>query len=236
MHMVHLQNGRENFLSVKTGELNEVVYDSHQKGFVDPKHPSLMCTDSRKLSLWTQTELPRACPYREELHSATLLPLLGVKQMSPETLKELQDESFVKSDPYGNAEERDFVTSTTRVFRYEMLMLFLGLAPTLPEKWITFTQGLRNANHTQTLDLADIYGSTPISTKFFSNNVIHDFQENSDDEVDERSSEEYLRDLDIEYHKRALLANLKRNGYSLKDKNKAKLDKTESGIEKSVKN
>ncbi|GKE50328.1 hypothetical protein Tco_1481586 [Tanacetum coccineum] len=32
--------------------------------------------------------------------------------------------------------------------------------------------------------------STPISTAFFSNNVIQDFQENSDDEVDERSSDE----------------------------------------------
>ncbi|GJW79949.1 hypothetical protein Tco_0143924 [Tanacetum coccineum] len=36
-----------------------------------------------------------------------------------------------------------------------------------------------------------------------------DFQENSD-EVDERTSEEYLRDLDIEYHERVLLANSKR--------------------------
>ncbi|GKB80211.1 hypothetical protein Tco_0947106 [Tanacetum coccineum] len=42
--------------------------------------------------------------------------------------------------------------------------------------------------------------STAISTTFFSNNVIQDFQENSDDEVDKRSSEEYLRDLDIEFH------------------------------------
>ncbi|GJS20772.1 retrovirus-related pol polyprotein from transposon TNT 1-94 [Tanacetum coccineum] len=73
--------------------------------------------------------------------------------------------------------------------------------------------GLRNANHTQTLDLANIYGrfvyednliqrrysdtkkalittpsSTAISTAFFSNNVVQDFQENSDDDVDERSS------------------------------------------------
>ncbi|GKF32936.1 retrovirus-related pol polyprotein from transposon TNT 1-94, partial [Tanacetum coccineum] len=99
---------------------------------------------------------------------------------------------------------------------------------------------MRNANHTQTLDLADIYGrfvyednliqrrysntkkalittpsSTAISTAFFSNNVIQDFQENSDDEEDERSkdersSEEYLRDLDIKYQERALLANSKR--------------------------
>ncbi|GJY00940.1 retrovirus-related pol polyprotein from transposon TNT 1-94 [Tanacetum coccineum] len=36
-----------------------------------------------------------------------------------------------------------------------------------------------------------------------------DFQENSDDEVDERTSEEYLRDLDIEYHEISLLANSK---------------------------
>ncbi|GJS82657.1 retrovirus-related pol polyprotein from transposon TNT 1-94 [Tanacetum coccineum] len=106
---------------------------------------------------------------------------------------------------------------------------------TLPKKWLTFSQGLRNANHTQTLDLADIYGrfvyednliqrrysdtkkapittpsSTTISSAFFYNNVIQNFQENSDDEVDERSSEEYLRDLDIEYQERALLANSKR--------------------------
>nr|GEW35390.1 retrovirus-related Pol polyprotein from transposon TNT 1-94 [Tanacetum cinerariifolium] len=37
-----------------------------------------------------------------------------------------------------------------------------------------------------------------------------DFQENSNDKVDERSSEEYLRHLDVEYQERALLANLKR--------------------------
>ncbi|GKC04937.1 hypothetical protein Tco_0996547 [Tanacetum coccineum] len=120
----------------------------------------------------------------------------------------------------------------------------VGFMNSLPEKWLTFSQGLRNANHTQTLDLADIYGrfvyednliqrrysdtkkalittpsSTPISTTFFSNNVIQDFQENSDDEVDERTSKEYLRDLDIEYHERALLANSKcfikrRNNFS----------------------
>ncbi|GJT71308.1 copia protein [Tanacetum coccineum] len=80
----------------------------------------------------------------------------------------------------------------------------------LPKKWLTFSQGPRNANHTQTLNLADIYGrfvyeDTP--------------KKNSDDEVDERTSEEYLRDLDIKYHERALLANTKsfikgRNNFS----------------------
>ncbi|GJS71791.1 hypothetical protein Tco_0704632 [Tanacetum coccineum] len=67
----------------------------------------------------------------------------------------------------------------------------VGFVNSLSEKWLTFSYGLRNANHTQTLDLADIFGSTAISTAFFSNNVIQDFQENSDDEVDERSMTGY---------------------------------------------
>ncbi|GJU11013.1 putative ribonuclease H-like domain-containing protein [Tanacetum coccineum] len=48
----------------------------------------------------------------------------------------------------------------------------------LHEKWLTFSQGLRNANHTQTLDLADIYGRF-----IYKDNLIQ--KENSDDEVDE---------------------------------------------------
>ncbi|GJX78295.1 hypothetical protein Tco_0325106, partial [Tanacetum coccineum] len=104
----------------------------------------------------------------------------------------------------------------------------------LPEKWLSFSQGHRNSNHTQTLDLADIYGrfiyednlistrlaetkkalittpsDSPILTAFFSNNIVQDFQEKSNDEVDERSSKEYLRDLELEFHERALLENLK---------------------------
>nr|GEU70132.1 retrovirus-related Pol polyprotein from transposon TNT 1-94 [Tanacetum cinerariifolium] len=59
----------------------------------------------------------------------------------------------------------------------------------LPEKWLTFSHGLRNANHTQTLDLVDIYGRF-----VYKDNLIQ-----------RRSCEEYLRDLDIEYHERALL-------------------------------
>ncbi|GJS48968.1 retrovirus-related pol polyprotein from transposon TNT 1-94 [Tanacetum coccineum] len=42
------------------------------------------------------------------------------------------------------------------------------------------------------------------------NNIVKGFQENFDDEADERTSEEYLRDLDIEFHERALLVNSKR--------------------------
>ncbi|GKD42191.1 hypothetical protein Tco_1266836 [Tanacetum coccineum] len=83
----------------------------------------------------------------------------------------------------------------------------VGFVNSLSEKWLTFNQGLRNANPTQTLDLVDIYGrfvyednliqrrysdtkkalittpsTTVISTAFFSNNVLQNFQENSNDE------------------------------------------------------
>ncbi|GJW12240.1 hypothetical protein Tco_1578067 [Tanacetum coccineum] len=89
----------------------------------------------------------------------------------------------------------------------------VGLHEQFPNELQNHLSGLRNSNHTQTLNLANIYerfvyednliqrryfdtkkalittpSSTPISTAFFFNNVIQDFQENSDDEVDERSN------------------------------------------------
>ncbi|GJZ40231.1 hypothetical protein Tco_0586794 [Tanacetum coccineum] len=73
----------------------------------------------------------------------------------------------------------------------------VGFMNSLPEKWLTFSQGPRNGNHTQTLDLVDIY-----ERFVYEDNLI---------QRSERSSEEYLRDLDIEYQERALLANLKRH-------------------------
>ncbi|GJR57352.1 hypothetical protein Tco_1499514 [Tanacetum coccineum] len=112
----------------------------------------------------------------------------------------------------------------------------VGFMSSLPEKWLSFSQRLRNANHTQTLDLVDIYGRfvyeenlisrrypetkkalitapsvSPVSIAIFSNNIVQDFQENSDNEADTRTSEEYLKDLELEFHERALLANSKRN-------------------------
>lgn len=108
----------------------------------------------------------------------------------------------------------------------------VGFVNSLPEKWLNFSQGLRNANHIQNLELPAIYGKfvyednlitrrypgkaqetkkaltiSPISTAFYSNGVVQDFQDESDDEVDQRTSEEYLNDLQVEFHERALLAN-----------------------------
>nr|GEX83726.1 hypothetical protein [Tanacetum cinerariifolium] len=96
-------------------------------------------------------------------------------------------------------------------------------------QWLTFSQELRNGNHNQTLDLADIYrrfvyecnllqrrysdskkalitpSSNAISTAFFSKNVIHDFQENSDDEssqsLDNLFGSKIKKDYKTEYKK-----------------------------------
>ncbi|GJW91726.1 retrovirus-related pol polyprotein from transposon TNT 1-94 [Tanacetum coccineum] len=71
--------------------------------------------------------------------------------------------------------------------KHEINVSFMN---SLPEKWLTFSQGLRNANHTQTLDLADIYG------RFF----YEDFQK-FDDKVDEGSSEGQKANENIECYK-----------------------------------
>jgi hypothetical protein len=41
---------------------------------------------------------------------------------------------------------------------------------------------------------------SPISTAFYSNGGVQDFQDESNDDVDQRTSEEYLNDLQIEFH------------------------------------
>ncbi|GJX49806.1 retrotransposon protein, putative, ty3-gypsy subclass, partial [Tanacetum coccineum] len=55
-----------------------------------------------------------------------------------------------------------------------------------------------------------------------------DFHENSDDEVNERSCDEYLRDLELDFHKRALLANSK---CFIKRKNKFFVQKANEDID-----
>nr|GEW46295.1 reverse transcriptase domain-containing protein [Tanacetum cinerariifolium] len=117
----------------------------------------------------------------------------------------------------------------------------VGFINSLPMKWLSFSQGLRNANLSQTLDLVGIYerfvykdnqiarrfpktkkalittpSNSSIPTAFFSNNIVQNFQENFDDEADERSSEEYLRDLDLEFHERALFSNSKHEEEEIK--------------------
>ncbi|GJV40190.1 retrovirus-related pol polyprotein from transposon TNT 1-94, partial [Tanacetum coccineum] len=110
-----------------------------------------------------------------------------------QTFKAKPNESLSQTYTHYNTLLNELANDGVNLSKHEINVDFVN---SLLEKWLTFSQGPRNANHTQTLDLADIYGR-------------FDFQKNSDDKVDERSSEEDLRYLDIEFHERALLENSK---------------------------
>ncbi|GKB68254.1 hypothetical protein Tco_0929666, partial [Tanacetum coccineum] len=117
--------------------------------------------------------------------------LCYLARMEPYYLKCIKDGPFHPKTVDGDAKpEAKSTESRSQTYtRYKTLLnelandgvnlskheINVGFMNSLLEKWLTFSQGLRNANHTQTLDLADIY------RRF-------DFQENFDDEVDERSS------------------------------------------------
>nr|GEW58713.1 retrovirus-related Pol polyprotein from transposon TNT 1-94 [Tanacetum cinerariifolium] len=53
----------------------------------------------------------------------------------------------------------------------------VGFVNSLPEKWFGFSQGLRNANHTQILDIADIYGRLRGFQPKFTPKLIHSSQQ-----------------------------------------------------------
>ncbi|GKA13919.1 retrovirus-related pol polyprotein from transposon TNT 1-94 [Tanacetum coccineum] len=90
-----------------------------------------------------------------------------------------------------------------------------------------------NTNHVKDSELASLFGklkyeenlidsiyeteknkslvsATPLLTSFISTSIIQDFQDCLDDEMDTRSSHEYLNDLEEEYQARALSAKSKR--------------------------
>ncbi|GJV36133.1 retrovirus-related pol polyprotein from transposon TNT 1-94 [Tanacetum coccineum] len=111
-----------------------------------------------------------------------------------QTFKAKPIESILQTYTRYNTLLNELANDGVNLFKHEINVGFMN---SLPDNWLTFSQGLRNANHTQTLDLADIYGrfvyednliqrrysdikkalittpsSTAISTNFFSNNVI----------------------------------------------------------------
>ncbi|GJX43789.1 retrovirus-related pol polyprotein from transposon TNT 1-94 [Tanacetum coccineum] len=64
----------------------------------------------------------------------------------------------------------------------------VGFMNSLLEKWLTISQGFRNANHTQTLDLADFYGRFVYEDNLIQRRIS---KKNYDDEVDGRSMTGY---------------------------------------------
>ncbi|GKA46466.1 hypothetical protein Tco_0739349 [Tanacetum coccineum] len=91
-----------------------------------------------------------------------------------------------------------------------------GSINSLPKKWLKFNQSLKNSNHVRNIYLTTLFEkykyeekifdkicaldtkkaiTSPISTTFFSNSVVQDFQDKPSDEEDMRISKDYLDDL-----------------------------------------
>ncbi|GKF57274.1 hypothetical protein Tco_0170811, partial [Tanacetum coccineum] len=104
------------------------------------------------------------------------------------------------------------------------LEINIGFINGLPKKWLTFCQSLINVNHVKDFEFASLFGklkyeenlidsiydtenksslstATPLSTAFFSNSVVQDFQDSLGDDEDTRCSQEYMNDLELEFHK-----------------------------------
>ncbi|GJY64767.1 hypothetical protein Tco_0466227 [Tanacetum coccineum] len=112
------------------------------------------------------------------------------------------------------------------------LKINIGFINGLPKKWLSFCQSLRNTNHVKDFELAslcdklqyeeNLYDSiyetkkkkslttaTPLSTIFISTSIVQYIQDSPDDEEDTISSQEYMNELEMKFHERALLAKSK---------------------------
>ncbi|GJV51346.1 hypothetical protein Tco_1447087 [Tanacetum coccineum] len=108
---------------------------------------------------------------------------------------------------------------------------------------------LKNTNHVTESELASLFGklnyeenlidsiyeikkkkplttTTPLSTAFISTSIVQDFQDSPNDEDDTKNNQEYMNDLEMEFHKRGILAKSKRLNKDFEakyNKGKAKL-------------
>ncbi|GJT79333.1 retrovirus-related pol polyprotein from transposon TNT 1-94 [Tanacetum coccineum] len=130
------------------------------------------------------------------------------------------DEEVMEREDHIVKENEDEAKAVNGVDESDFHHAEIEIPPTKPEdaqsesirKTLAFSEAVKPEPKKKTLDLADIYGRFVYEDNLIQIRI-------SNDEVDERTSEEYIRDLDIEYHERALLANSKhfikrRNNFS----------------------
>ncbi|GJT74821.1 hypothetical protein Tco_1041546 [Tanacetum coccineum] len=76
-----------------------------------------------------------------------------------------------------------------------------GFINGLPKKWLSFCQSLRKTNHVKDFELASLFEKHKYEENLINNSP--------DDEEDTRSCQEYMIDLEMEFHERSLLAKSK---------------------------
>ncbi|GJZ46207.1 hypothetical protein Tco_0593803 [Tanacetum coccineum] len=146
------------------------------------------------------------------------------------TFKFKEGESLTQTFTRYKALRNELVNDDIKLLKIEINTDFIN---GLQNKWLSFCQSLRNTNHVKDSELASLFGklkyeenlidsiyetekskslvsTIPLLTGFISTFIVQDFQDSLDDEEDTTSSQEYLHDLEEEYHARALLAKSKR--------------------------
>nr|GEU34432.1 aluminum-activated malate transporter 12-like [Tanacetum cinerariifolium] len=167
---------------------------------------------------------------KEDLTSWKVRFLVFLDGLEPYLLKTLEDGPFVPMSTHeGPSDTKDTKIAEFNAFKSleEVNVTFVN---SLPRKWLSMNQTHRANNYIKNDSLATLYGKynykknlidqiyesetqrftiQASSSKALISN--HQFQDSdSDVEEDQRTSNEFMADLNVEYHERALLANQKR--------------------------
>ncbi|GKE96289.1 retrovirus-related pol polyprotein from transposon TNT 1-94, partial [Tanacetum coccineum] len=146
------------------------------------------------------------------------------------TFKFKEGESLTQTFTIYKALMNELVNDGIKLSKLEINTGFIN---GLPKKWLAFCQSLRKTNHVKESELAYLFdklkyeeklidsiyetdkektlvSATPLSTTFLSTSIVQDFQDSPDDEDDTKSTQEYMNNLEEEYHARVLLSKSKR--------------------------
>ncbi|GKA99280.1 hypothetical protein Tco_0827217 [Tanacetum coccineum] len=97
------------------------------------------------------------------------------------------------------------------------------------EDSILYHEGPSDVKENRAMDLKkSLWHYTPLSTAFFSTFIVKDFQDSSDDEEDTRSSQEYMNDLEMKFHERALETDIQKESQKWPNQARDRKDKVKS--------
>ncbi|GJZ44411.1 hypothetical protein Tco_0591666 [Tanacetum coccineum] len=111
------------------------------------------------------------------------------------TFKFKEGESLTQTFTRYKALMNELVNDGVTLSKLEINIIFLN---GLPKKWLSFRQSLRNTNHVKDSELASLFGKLKCGENLIDNSL--------DDEEDTRSNQEYMNDLEKEFHERSLLS------------------------------
>nr|GEW84849.1 reverse transcriptase domain-containing protein [Tanacetum cinerariifolium]GEW86654.1 reverse transcriptase domain-containing protein [Tanacetum cinerariifolium] len=139
-------------------ERNVVNQDQHLKSIIisclpnNIMEPVISCETAK--DTWTDLVYSFECP------SDTKENMIMDLKLEYQTFRAKSFETFSQTYTYYKTLLNDLANDDVILSKHEINVGFMN---SLPKKWLCFSQGLRTANHTQTLDLTEIYGSEQLT-------------------------------------------------------------------------